>query len=64
MLAVSATFTVESVADTLSFWMRELGLQYEIKFAPYNQVFQQLLDPSSLLSMNRNGINVIVGVKR
>ena len=31
-----------------------------IEFAPYNQVFQQLLDPGSLLSHNRNGVNVVL----
>jgi FkbH-like protein len=31
-----------------------------IEFAPYNQVLQQLLDPSSILSTNRNGVNVVL----
>ncbi len=31
-----------------------------IKFAPYDQVFQQLLDPASLLSTNRRGLNVVL----
>ena len=59
-LAVSATFTAEPIKETLSFWMDELGLDLEIKFAPYNQVFQQLLDPSSVLAKNRNGVNVVL----
>lgn len=59
-LAVSATFTAEPIKETLSLWMRELGLNLEIKFAPYNQVFQQLLDPSGVLARNRNGVNVIL----
>jgi FkbH-like protein len=59
-LAVSATFTAESVADTLSFWMNELGLELPVRFAPYNQVFQQLLDPASVLATNRGGVNAIL----
>lgn len=59
-IAITATFTAEPLEESLAFWMEELGIQSEIKFAPYNQVFQQLLDPSSLLSENQKGINVIL----
>ena len=51
LLAVSATFTAELVAAPLQFWIQELGWDYQIKFAPYNQVFQQLLHTAS--SLNR-----------
>jgi FkbH-like protein len=59
-LAVSATFTAEPLHDALGFWMRELGQDAVIEFAPYNQVFQQLLDPESLLSRNQSGVNIIL----
>jgi acyl carrier protein len=59
-IAVAATFTAEPVEASIAFWMEKLGLASRLLFAPYNQVFQQLLDPSSLLSLNRNGINVIL----
>jgi hypothetical protein len=55
-IAISATFTAEPVEEALAFWMRELGFSSVIEFAPYNQVFQQLLDPSSLFSKNRNAM--------
>ncbi|MDB6124520.1 MAG: hypothetical protein JWQ71_3513 [Pedosphaera sp.] len=58
-IAVAATFTAEPVEEALKYWMNELEMSGKIEFAPYNQVFQQLLDPGSLLSTNRNGINVI-----
>ena len=59
-IAVAATFTAEPVLESLGFWMRELGLDAAIEFAPYNQVFQELLNPGSLLSQNHAGINVIL----
>ena len=60
LLAITSTFTAEPVRETLSFWMKELGWNYDIRFAPYNQVFQQLLDPAGLLRANRNGVNVVL----
>nr|VFJ65121.1 MAG: HAD-superfamily phosphatase, subfamily IIIC/FkbH-like domain-containing protein [Candidatus Kentron sp. FW] len=59
-LAIAATFAAEPVKDPLDFWIRELDLPFEVSFAPYNQVFQQLLDPESLLSKNQTGINVVL----
>ncbi|MGE5487950.1 MAG: HAD-IIIC family phosphatase, partial [bacterium] len=58
--AISATFTAEPVEDTLAFWFEELGLECRVEFAPYNQVFQQLLDPASLLATNANGVNILL----
>jgi FkbH-like protein len=59
-IAVAATFTVEALEPALAFWTRELGWEYAIRFAPYNQVFQQLLDPAGLLARNRHGVNVVL----
>ena len=59
-IAISATFTAEPVSDALQFWLRELDYAYELRFAPFNQVFQQLLDPASLLCLNRDGVNVLL----
>lgn len=58
-LAIAATFTAEPITDPLSFWMQELAMPATIAVAPYNQIFQQLLAPSSLLSSNRHGVNII-----
>ena len=57
-VVVAATFTAEPLQESMDFWMRELELPATIEFAPYDQVFQQLLDPGSLLAQNRNGVNV------
>jgi FkbH-like protein len=59
-IAITATFTAEPIEESLAFWMQELELSCQIEFAPYNQVFQQLLAPTSLLSQNRKGINIIL----
>jgi FkbH-like protein len=59
-IAVSATFTAEPLAEALDFWMQELDTPSQVSVAPYNQVFQQLLAPESLLSGNERGINVLL----
>ena len=59
-IAISSTFTAEPVEEPLEFWMRQLGIRSRIEFAPYNQVFQQLLDPSSLTAQNSSGVNVML----
>src|SRR3954454_18838929 len=57
-IAISATFTAEALQPGLAFWAGELGLDYEIRFAGYNQLFQELLDPAGLFARNRGGINI------
>jgi amino acid adenylation domain-containing protein/FkbH-like protein len=59
-LAVAATFTAEPIESALGFWVDKLEMGAEIEFAPYNQVMQTLLDPESLFSTNRTGVNVIL----
>lgn len=59
-IAISATFTAEPIEGPLAFWGEELGTPFDLQFAPYNQVFQQLLDPASVFGRNRNGGNVIL----
>ena len=59
-ITVTATFTAEPLAEPLEFWLRELELAAPVQFAPYNQIFQQLLDPASLLALNTSGLNVVL----
>ncbi len=59
-IAIAATFTAEPLEPALAYWIRELGLEARIRFAPYNQVFQQLLEPASLLLTNEDGLNVVL----
>src|SRR5882724_6484550 len=44
--AVSATFSAEPLQPAISFWGRQLNVHFEIRFAPYNQLLQSLLDPA------------------
>src|SRR5438270_5504228 len=57
-IAISATFTAEALQPALAFWIAELRLDYEIRFAGYSQLYQQLLDPAGLFAQNRGGFNV------
>jgi len=57
---ISSTFTADPIEDSLKYWNHNFGLSSDIQFAPYNQVFQELLNPESLLSQNDNGTNVII----
>jgi len=59
-IMIAATFTAEHVETSIRFWMRELGMSARVGFAPYHQVFQELLDPSSLLATNRSGVNIVL----
>jgi len=58
-LAISATFTAEPVSPYIKYWSNQFDLPVQVQFAGYNQVFQELLEPDSLLSRN-NGANVLL----
>ena len=60
MIYISATFTAEPLKVFLDYFNNRLNFNREIIFAPYNQVFQQILDPSSHFRSNMNGINIIL----
>lgn len=57
-VAIAANFTAEPVADAMEFWAEELGMPTELRFAPYNQLQQELLDPASTFGTNSGGVNV------
>ncbi len=59
-VVVSATFTVDYMLPSLDFILNSVGLVSEVDVAPYHQVYQQLLDPSSLTSQNTKGVNVFI----
>ena len=57
-IRIAANFTIEPIEEFLAYWMRMLGIECEIRFASYNQVFQQLLE-GGLLRSNRGGVNLV-----
>jgi FkbH-like protein len=58
-VAVAATFTSEPIGDYISWWGKQFGENFQVQFASYNQVFQELLEPNSLLSTN-TGVNLLL----
>ncbi|OPY12689.1 MAG: Linear gramicidin synthase subunit B [Syntrophus sp. PtaB.Bin138] len=58
VMAIASSFTAEFLQEFLDFWFEKLKWRTETRFAPFNQVFQELLNPSSLLRSNRRGYNV------
>ncbi len=58
--AISATFTAEPIETVINFWSRQLHWPLDVRFAPFNQVAQALLDPSSVFARNSDGVNVIL----
>jgi FkbH-like protein len=59
-VAIAATFTAEPLLPALQFVLREAGLALNVRFAPYNQAFQELLSPTSLLATNTGGVDVVL----
>jgi FkbH-like protein len=59
-LAIAASFTAEPLQQALRFLLDEAGLALEVQFAPYSQVFQELLSRTSLLASNVQGANVVL----
>ena len=58
-VAVAATFTAEALEAPLAFMLDAAGLSPRIAFAPYHQLFQELLTPGSVLARNA-GIGVVL----
>jgi FkbH-like protein/FkbM family methyltransferase len=59
-IVVASTFTAEPIEEPVRFWGDYLGLRPQVTFAPYNQVFQELLSPHGQFSTNQDGFNVIL----
>ncbi len=57
-ITICSSFVVKQLKDYIIYWSNELELNIEVTIAPYNQVFQQLLNPDSLINQNK-GISVL-----
>ncbi|HMQ67794.1 MAG TPA: amino acid adenylation domain-containing protein [Ignavibacteria bacterium] len=55
---VCSSFVTEPVKEYMEYWSNEIGIKIKIDIAPYNQVFQQLMNPGSLLYSDK-GINFL-----
>lgn len=55
---ICASFIIEPVKEYMEYWAKEFELNIKVNIAPYNQVFQQLLDPGSLLHGSK-GMNIL-----
>lgn len=59
-LEISASFTAEPLSPALHYWCKRLHLETAVHYAPYNQIFQSLLDPGSAFQRNESGLNIIL----
>ncbi len=59
-IVIAANFTADLIADTLHFWIRRLGWSDDVEFAPYNQVFQTLLDAQGAFAAHPNSAHVLL----
>ena len=59
-IVVASTFTADGLRQPLLFWTEALDIAASVKIAPYTQVLQELLNPESLMSRNRSGINILL----
>ena len=58
---VTANFTVEPIGEFLNFWFARLGMNpVRFAFSAYNQVFQELLAPTSPLASDAPGANLLL----
>jgi len=58
-IVLCSSFIADPVQDYLVYWNKEFKQDVTVAVAPYNMVFQQLLDANSLLNQN-NGINILL----
>ncbi len=59
-VAIAATFVAEPLEGPLSWVLGQAGIQGRISFAPYNQIFQELLAPRSELARTSAGICILL----
>jgi FkbH-like protein len=59
-IKIAATFTAEPVKGAFEFLSNVVKVPVELSFAPFNQVFQELLTPGSEFEQNRKGANLIL----
>ncbi len=61
-IVLCSTFTLDPIGDGLQRWSTELDLSMGVEFAPYAQVLQQCLDPTSAMSQCSDGAIILLRV--
>lgn len=56
---ITSTFTSEPILKYLKFWIKEYGIDTDVHFSQYNQVFQELLEENSLFN-NGKGYKILL----
>ena len=59
-IRLAASFTTDPLVPAVESWVRELSLDAGVAVAPYGQLLQSLLDPSSRLNSRGRGANVLL----
>lgn len=60
VLTLCGTYTLDPIAEVAEYWFDFLGIDASLRIAPYAQLFQQMLDPASVLRRNSAGANVVM----
>jgi FkbH-like protein len=58
-LSLTGTYTCNPLADVVDHWTEFLGLELCTELSDYGQLFQQLLNPTSVLRRKRDGANLV-----
>lgn len=59
-VAISATYTTDSLQPYLGWQLARAGFALQWSPVPFNQIYQQLLDPSSDLAVGESGVAVVL----
>lgn len=59
-VAIAATFTAEPLLQPLELVLGDAGLRPTLHLAPYHQLFQQLLSPTSVLATHEGAANLLL----
>ncbi|GJL53389.1 MAG: hypothetical protein NPIRA02_05210 [Nitrospirales bacterium] len=59
-VTILATFTPDPIRKSMRFWGNTFGLDLQLEFASYNQVFQQLLNPNKCIVQNGQEVYLLL----
>ncbi|MBL8617610.1 MAG: thioester reductase domain-containing protein [Deltaproteobacteria bacterium] len=59
-ISIAATFTAEPIEESVRHALSRLGFDPDVRFGRYNQVFQELLSPQSLIATQKVGVSFLL----